>query len=151
MGYTSFSPKSTYVPFYHEGIRYCTAHKYSTESVINASSLINKLIVAITRQCSHTVYVSKSIVKSIKPDAFSRFFLTEFVYDTSGGIYIQWRAQKISEGRGKFRHNRVTSQINFRGSAEGSTILGGPEACPRENFAKLHLKIRIFVHSGSKF
>jgi len=22
---------------------------------------------------------------------------------------------------------------------------------PRENFAKLHLKIRIFVHSGSKF
>jgi len=26
-----------------------------------------------------------------------------------------------------------------------------PAACPRENFAKLHLKIRIFVHSGSKF
>jgi len=52
---------------------------------------------------------------------------------------------------GKFRHNRVTSQINFRGSAEGTTILGGPGACPRENLAKLHLKIRIFVHSGSKF
>ena len=27
-------------------------------------------------------------------------------------------------GRPKFRHNRVTSQINFRGSAEGTTILG---------------------------
>jgi len=45
------------------------------------------------------------------------------------------------------------SQINFRGSAEGTTqtILGGPGACPRKNFAELHLKIRIFVHSGSKF
>jgi len=28
----------------------------------------------------------------------------------------------------KFRHNRVTSQINFRGSAEGTIILGGPGA-----------------------
>jgi len=26
---------------------------------------------------------------------------------------VQWRTQKIPEG-GKFRHNRVTSQINFR-------------------------------------
>ena len=26
-----------------------------------------------------------------------------------------------------------------------------PGACPRENFAKLHINIRIFVHSGSKF
>ena len=66
------------------------------------------------------------------------------------GISKQWRTQKISEGA-KFRHNRVTSQINFRGSAEGTPILGGPRPCPRENFGKLHLKIRIFVHSGSKF
>ena len=43
----------------------------------------------------------------------------------------------------------VTNQ--FRGSAEGTTILGGPGACSRETVAKLHLKIRIFVHSGSKF
>jgi len=50
-----------------------------------------------------------------------------------------------------FRHNYVTSQINFRGSAEGTTILGAPAACLREKFEKLHLKIRIFVHSGSKF
>jgi len=49
----------------------------------------------------------------------------------------QWRTQKISEGWAKFRHNRVTSQINFR-----TTILGGPGAYPRENFAKLHQKIR---------
>jgi len=39
---------------------------------------------------------------------------------------------------GKFRHNRVTSQINFRESAESTTSLDGPWACPRENFAKLH-------------
>jgi len=54
-------------------------------------------------------------------------------------------------GGGKFCHNRVTSQINFRGSAEGTIILERPKACLRENFAKLHLKLRIFVHSGSKF
>jgi len=69
----------------------------------------------------------------------------------SSNLCIQWRTQKISEGGAKFRHNRVTSQINFRGSAEGTTILGGPGACPRESFAKLHLKRHIFVHSGSKF
>ena len=59
--------------------------------------------------------------------------------------------RKFPRGDTKFRHNRVTSQINFRGSAEGTTILGGGGACSRENFAKLRLKIRIFVHSGSKF
>jgi len=47
-------------------------------------------------------------------------------------------------GGPQFRHNRVTSQINFRGSAGGTIILGGPGACPRENIAKLHIKIRIF-------
>jgi len=36
----------------------------------------------------------------------------------------QWCTQKISGGKAKFRHNRVTSQINFRGSAEGTTIPG---------------------------
>jgi len=30
----------------------------------------------------------------------------------------------------KFRHNRVTSQINFRGSAEGTTFLGSPGDAP---------------------
>jgi len=39
-------------------------------------------------------------------------------------------------GGTKFRHNRVTSQINFRESAEGTTLLEGPGACPREDFAK---------------
>ena len=53
--------------------------------------------------------------------------------------------------RVKFRHNGTTSQTNFRGSAEGTTILEGPGACHQENFAKLHLKIRIVVHSGSRF
>jgi len=59
--------------------------------------------------------------------------------------------RKFPGGEANFCNNRVTSQINFRGSAESTTILGGPAACPRENFAKLHLKIRIFAHSGSKF
>ena len=36
-------------------------------------------------------------------------------------------------GGAKLRHNRVTSQINFRGNAEGTTISGGPTAWPREN------------------
>ena len=66
------------------------------------------------------------------------------------GSTSQWRTQKISDGVAMFRHNRVTSK-NFRGSAEGTTMLGGSGACPRENFAKLHLKTRIFMHSGSKF
>jgi len=61
---------------------------------------------------------------------------------------IQWRTQKISEGGKILSQLYMTSQINFRGSAEGKTILGGPGACTLENFAKLHLKIRIFVHSG---
>ena len=63
----------------------------------------------------------------------------------------QWRTQKFSEGWAKSRHNHVMSQINFRGCAEGTITLGGRGACPRENFAKWHLKIRIFVHSGSTF
>jgi len=66
-------------------------------------------------------------------------------------VCSQWRTQKIFEGGSSFRHNRVTSQSNFRGSAEGTTILGGSGGMPQEYFAKLHLKIRFFVHSGSKF
>jgi len=64
----------------------------------------------------------------------------------------QWRTQKISEGGAKFRHNRVTSQINFR-----TTIVEGSGSMPPGKFGKitpkntqitpkithLHLKIRI--------
>ena len=50
---------------------------------------------------------------------------------------------------------KVSSQscdvTNQMGSAEGTTILGWSEVMPQKNFAKLHLKIRIFMHSGSKF
>ena len=54
----------------------------------------------------------------------------------------QWRTQKISEGRAKFHHNRVshnrvTSQINFKGSAEGTTILGGSGDIPLGKFCKI--------------
>jgi len=65
---------------------------------------------------------------------------------TSSGV-----CRKFLRGRNKFRHNRVKSQINLRGGAKGATTVGGLGACPQENFAKVHLKIRIFVHSGSKF
>jgi len=62
---------------------------------------------------------------------------------------VQWRTQKISEGVAKFRHNRVTSQINFRGSAEG--ILEGSGSMLPGKFCKITPKMRIFMHSGSKF
>jgi len=54
-------------------------------------------------------------------------------------------------GGAEFCHNRVTSQINFRGSAKGMTILGGPGAFPRDNFTKLHLKIRILCILEASF
>jgi len=44
MGYASFSPESTYVSFDQERTHYCSAHKCSTETVINSSRLINKLL-----------------------------------------------------------------------------------------------------------
>jgi len=37
-----FYQKRAYVSYGQEGIYYCAAHKYSTETVINASRLINK-------------------------------------------------------------------------------------------------------------
>jgi len=46
-------------------------------------------------------------------------------------------AQKISEWGAKFRHNRVTSQINFKGSAEGTTILGASGGMPPGKFCKI--------------
>jgi len=52
---------------------------------------------------------------------------------------------------GKFRHNHVTSQINFRGSSEGTTILGGSGDMPPGNCAKLHLKIRILCILEASF
>jgi len=64
-------------------------------------------------------------------------------------LYRSWQSLAYAEN---FQGGaQVLSQIYFRGSAEGTTILEGPGACSRENFAKLHLKIRIFVRSGSKF
>ena len=47
--------------------------------------------------------------------------------------YKQWRTQKVSKGLPWFRHNRVTSQINFIWSAEGTTILGWSAGMAWEN------------------
>ena len=55
---------------------------------------------------------------------------------TSSGV-----RRKFPRGE-KFRHNRVTSKINFGEVPKARPFSGGPGACPRENFAKLHLKIR---------
>jgi len=41
MGYILLQ-KRIYVSFCQEGTHHCRAHKYSTETVINASRLINK-------------------------------------------------------------------------------------------------------------
>ena len=49
----------------------------------------------------------------------------------------------------KFRHNRVTSQINL-GSAEGTTIIGWSGGMPRKNFAKLHQKYAFLYQSNRK-
>ena len=57
--------------------------------------------------------------------------------------------RKFPREKSKFGHNRVTSQINL-GSAEGTTIIGWSGGMPRKNFAKLHLKIIIFVPVKSK-
>ena len=56
----------------------------------------------------------------------------------------------ISGVRRKFLGAKVSLKINFMGSAEGTTILGWSKSMPRKNFAKLHLKIRIFMHSEGK-
>jgi len=40
-------------------------------------------------------------------------------------------------GGTKFCHNRVKSKINFRGSAEGTTILGGSGGMPPGNICKI--------------
>ena len=44
---------------------------------------------------------------------------------------------------GKFRHNHVMSQINFRGSAKGTTIriLGGPGYAPRKCLQNYTLEV----------
>jgi len=63
--------------------------------------------------------------------------------------------------------NNIITQIMQHAVAYAENFRGGPNfvtivwrrkpilrevgACPRVNFAKLHLKIRIFVHSGSTF
>jgi len=52
----------------------------------------------------------------------------------------QWRTQKISDGGASFRHNRVTSQINFQGRAEGRPFQGGPGSMAPGKFCKITLK-----------
>ena len=58
----------------------------------------------------------------------------------------QWRTPKVSEEGPKFRHNRVTSQINFKGRAEG-TENRNPGQTPntREKLALLLLKLLGFA------
>jgi len=49
----------------------------------------------------------------------------------------QWLTPKISEGGGKVSSQCVTSQINFRGSAEGTTIIGGSGGMPPRKVCKI--------------
>jgi len=70
---------------------------------------------------------------------------TNYFYST-GGYSRPYTVQKSIANSGvrrkflkggKFRHNRVTSQINFRGSAEGTTILGVSGGMPPGKFCKI--------------
>ena len=54
-----------------------------------------------------------------------------------GAIFRPPQYTEISEGRASYRHNHVTSQINFRGSAEGMAILGGSGCMPPGKFCKI--------------
>ena len=58
---------------------------------------------------------------------------------------ISYSGERRKFPRGaKSRHNRVTSQINFRESAQVPAQPRGPGECPREKVAELDPKIRIF-------
>ena len=65
-------------------------------------------------------------------------------------ISTQWRSQKVSIEGLKFRRT-VTPQINNMESTEGKTIVGWSVEHATEKICKITLKLRVFVHSGSKF
>jgi len=54
-----------------------------------------------------------------------------YVWLTISGV-----RRKLPRGA-KLRHNLLTSQINFRGSAEGTTILGGSGGMSPGRFCKI--------------
>ena len=56
---------------------------------------------------------------------------------SAGTVPVSGVRRKFPRRGAKFRHNRVTSQINFRGSAEGTPILGGSGGMPPEKFCKI--------------
>jgi len=60
----------------------------------------------------------------------SSYFFTAVA--TSQMVCYQWCTQKISEGAAKFRHNRVTSQINFMGKCRRHDHSRGTGTCPGE-------------------
>ena len=66
-------------------------------------------------------------------------------------MYTSGVSRKFPRVRPKFCHNHVTSQINYVESAEGTIILGWSRGMPWKTLAKLLRKLRIFVHSESKF
>jgi len=58
--------------------------------------------------------------------------------------------RKFPRGGAKFHHNRVTSQINFRRSAEGATILWRPGGMSPGKFCKLTPKNTHFCAFGKQ-
>jgi len=52
--------------------------------------------------------------------------------DATSGV-----GRKLRRRGAKFCHNRVTSQINLRGSGEGTTILGGSGGMLPGRFCKI--------------
>ena len=67
------------------------------------------------------------------------------------GVRSSGVRRKFSRRMTKFRPNRVTSQINFRGSAEGTTILEGSGGMAPGKFCKITPKYTHFCAFWKQF
>jgi len=70
----------------------------------------------------------------------------KFVRGAGGDV-----SRKFPRGRQSFVKIVWRHKSTLRGVPKARPFSGCPGTCPRENFAKLHLTICMFVHSGSKF
>jgi len=91
MGYTSCLPKSAYVSFYQEGIHYSSAQSSqiqyrdmlpdSSTHLIVASVYLYSVVTQFRSRLSRAANLLLKI-------AFFGFFLSEFVSDAVGSVYI---------------------------------------------------------------
>jgi len=104
--------------------------------------VFSRVVLSLLRMCPNITLVSSDggcfWTNSIQPtdheEEAIRF--TQQVMGPVGAGASSGVRRKLPRGT-KFRHNRVTSQINFRGSAEGTTILGESGNMPPGKFCKI--------------